>query len=262
MDNTGALLEQVRKLERGLSGPAWEETGEAGASPQPLPLQDRLEERTAQPVERGQSASGEPGGKNAGSASETIDDLLGRSPKGAFRNTETVEQAGQASISSTKNVRPGQTFAALEKDVRPEQTFAASEENAQLGQVSSAWEEKELPGQITDVSEEKERAGEGAVLLGQLKRLEQAAAFGAAAIAEERYADRSDSGKGPAAGAVLERRRGAYPDIAGAAGESWALGRGFAGPGPTPAEEIQRAERTDKIFRRDSRRYDGGFYLY
>jgi hypothetical protein len=40
------------------------------------------------------------------------------------------------------------------------------------------------------------------------------------------------------------------------AGESYAMGRSDRG------EDVVRAERVDQAFRRDSRRYDGGFFLY
>ena len=50
---------------------------------------------------------------------------------------------------------------------------------------------------------------------------------------------------------------GPWAEIPGPAG-----GRTAFEGGDIPVEDTDRAERLDRIFRRDSRRYDGGFFLY
>lgn len=42
----------------------------------------------------------------------------------------------------------------------------------------------------------------------------------------------------------------------------WGVPAGFRREDTPPGGELRQAERTDRIFRRDSRRYDGGFTLY
>ena len=64
------------------------------------------------------------------------------------------------------------------------------------------------------------------------------------------------------AGLSWERRAAAYPEAAETVGEGWTLGGGSLGLDGPPVGELQWAERADRAFRRDSRRYDGGFYLY
>lgn len=133
-----------------------------------------------------------------------------------------------------------------------------------LSRVYSGSEEKGRRKQVPDVSEGKKRTDEGSVLLEQLRRREQTAAVGIGKAAQEWSAAWSGGGKRNASltGAAVEHYRNAFSDIMGTPGESWDAGSVFTRPGPIPAEDIQRAERTDKIFRRDSRRYDGGFYLF
>lgn len=54
----------------------------------------------------------------------------------------------------------------------------------------------------------------------------------------------------------------AYPQMAGGAGERPDVSDGHPAAFALSGGEAGWAERTDRVFRRDSRRYDGGFYLY
>ena len=152
---------------------------------------------------------------------------------------------------------------------RPERVPEEAPEGAEGARVPSgaglprfALAEGSSPVQGTDGSLAAEGRDKFSPLLEQVKRLEGAAPSGG-------------SGDRPAFGAPLEgsRGQGGYPlalpgsvtaalsGLAGAAPEGWSsLG---APDRRAPAGgEADWAERADRVFRRDSRRYDGGFYLY
>ncbi len=94
-------------------------------------------------------------------------------------------------------------------------------------------------------------------LLDQLARLERAAGFsGGAPAPEPPSAPKKDGGY------PLSLVKPGAPDLdpVGAESAGWA---GTAGrPLPPPGGALSWAEEADRAFRRDSRRYDGGFYLY
>lgn len=90
-----------------------------------------------------------------------------------------------------------------------------------------------------------------APLLEELRRLERAAA----SLPARTAAAGQTGGSVPHAGTWPGRT--ALPPAP--EGGAWTALRG---PAPSPGGELDQAERVDRIFRRDSRRYDGGFYLY
>jgi len=112
----------------------------------------------------------------------------------------------------------------------------------------------EVPRRVRTPLEAEE--GETSPLLDQLQRLERAQVRpGQAGPDRERSAGFSlPSGAGPLpqAGPVLPDA----PDVPGT-GQGGSLQSAASA-----AEELRWAERADRAFRRDSRRYDGGFYLY
>lgn len=117
-------------------------------------------------------------------------------------------------------------------------------------------EEIALPPERPEAEEERFRMEGFSPLLAQLERLERAAlplSLGGAGAGR---------GTGPALDLGVPPRAGtALAGKAGAAEEGW----GGGGPDRYAApveEELRWAERADRAFRRDSRRYDGGFYLY
>ena len=122
--------------------------------------------------------------------------------------------------------------------------------------------EGEGPERVCAPLEEGEKGG--SPLLEQLERLERAAASGAGERVPARQAAWENRGRMERGGGSAGRAGGAspYPNGAEPSGERWALGRGLPGPGAVPADDTLWAERADRAFRRDSRRYDGGFYLY
>lgn len=117
-------------------------------------------------------------------------------------------------------------------------------------------EEIALPPERPGAEEERFRMEGFSPLLTQLERLERAALplpLGGAGAGRETSPAR-DMGVPSRAGTALAGK-------AGAAEEGW----GGGGPDRYAApveEELRWAERADRAFRRDSRRYDGGFYLY
>jgi len=207
LDNTEALLEQVRRLERGVSGQAsGEETGEGEA---PLP-----------PERPGEEA-----------------------PPAPKRLKENPRSAPNSVLDS-------------ETDKEIASRAEAAEEQAAL----------EPPERIPTPLEEEEKAG--SVLLEQLEQLDRAAvsASGMGDGTANRSAAWGEAGGRGQGGYYASpdgaRWGSAYPGAAGTAGEGWPLGAGFGEPASQPAEELRWAERADRAFRRDSRRYDGDFYLY
>ena len=58
------------------------------------------------------------------------------------------------------------------------------------------------------------------------------------------------------------RRTRFGPDMTDALAEGWNTGIGTDGVGPSYGGAQDWAEQADRVFRRDSRRYDGGFSLY
>ena len=112
-----------------------------------------------------------------------------------------------------------------------------------------------------------ERETEGALLLAQLDRLERAVWRGAgtAAAGHSSWLEEADANGrrmkniGPVVG---NRARGfsSMTEIGRSTGAvSWP---DFERPGPLPGDELRWAEQADRVFRRDSRRYDAGFHLY
>lgn len=94
------------------------------------------------------------------------------------------------------------------------------------------------------------------VLLRQMEQLERAAAISAGDVSLRRRAGAETSGNYPVSlpgtGAAV---------LPGAAIEA-GMGQNAALAGALSADDARWAERADRVFRRDSRRYDGGFYLY
>ena len=117
---------------------------------------------------------------------------------------------------------------------------------------------REAAGLETD-----EREGEGFPLLEELTRLERAAALTGSG---------KRAGESAPGGALTRGRRGgedlgAWPRSAAAPltalpGAEGGNASSLSGRQTLFSRETGWAEQADRVFRRDSRRYDGGFYLY
>lgn len=197
LERAEALLEEVRRLEGGLSALKAERKGEATPS--------GAEE------EGGQAEAGREGGAG-------------------------TEQAGAGSLlEGVSDPLPGR---------------------------SGAVGELKLPGRILTPPEERESQAGGLerpgtpALLRQMKQLERAAAVSAGDMSPNRRAGTESPGSYPVS--LPGPRAAALPGVTAGAG----LGQSAALSGALSADEARWAERADRVFRRDSRRYDGGFYLY
>ena len=98
----------------------------------------------------------------------------------------------------------------------------------------------------------------------RLEKLERAAAALAAPAGgrtvQTGWEDRRRAGYPVSLPGPLERA--SYPNISGTPGGSQPGENTLNGPAPTTGGVLSWAEQADRAFRRDSRRYDGGFYLY
>lgn len=208
LGNAEDLLEQVKRLEWGLSG----------LTP---------ERREAAPEETA-PVSGE------------TDDPEERRRRAALEGLWEEKEAGGRGYDPASRRDPSQTR-------REEQTFRRREREEEI--ASSL----ERPG-----AEEEQFQPEGSFpLLEQLERLERAAL----------PLTSGGTGAGRKTGFDLDlsaplRTGAAFSGPSGAMEAGWSTGGGLE-PNAAPAEEELRwAERADRAFQRDSRRYDGGFYLY
>lgn len=116
----------------------------------------------------------------------------------------------------------------------------------------------ETPPAGPEEREAEPEEGEGArPLLDQFRALERAAARVARADPEPGL---SRGGRAVEPAAPRTAGRGGAISGGEPAGALWRDTAGAEGPGG--AETLPWLERADRAFRRDSRRYDGGFYLY
>ena len=196
LDNAAALLEQVKLLERGLSGLT------PGA-------------RAMEAEEYAPAAGEETGQGEIHRRPSTLEDIFGERWK--------VNQIGNLVYDAEQAEHQGE-----------EPVFSRRERE----------EPEELP-----------QSGAPSPLLEQLERLERAAAAPAVLQAG------AVRNAGPGFELLPVARTGGGVGVTGSAGEAWGGGRGPEGYA-APEEELRWAERADRVFRRDSRRYDGGFYLF
>ena len=116
-------------------------------------------------------------------------------------------------------------------------------------------EEPVFPRREREEPEKLPQSGASSPLLEQLGRLERAAS--APALLQAGAVRTAGPGFDP----LPAVRTGGGLGPTGSAGEAWRGGGGLEGYA-APEEELRWAERADRVFRRDSRRYDGGFYLF
>lgn len=151
----------------------------------------------------------------------------------------------------------------------PERVLTPLEERENQTDGSEKPGALEAPGRMLTPPEVSEGRTGGAeagapALLRQMERLERAAALSAGNMVLRRRAGTEVSGNysasfpGPGAVALPSAGAAVLPGAAVAAGS----GQNAVLSGALSADDAHWAERADRVFRRDSRRYDGGFYLY
>ena len=255
-DQEDALLEQVRRLERALSRLAG---GEAPA---------RAE------GERGSRDWTEPAG------AEDRPGRRARPGEGARRSGEPAESAGEEALPRRRTGSEGAEDRPRERD---EATGDGGEETGEreTSALSPDGGRRRVPGPRLwgespkapgrgRLGEEREPAGEPLPLGERLARLDRAVRLADGALRGDGTRPGGEGrpalhtpGRGAGAGGTAERTApgaGLEPGWGRAAAGEGGLPYGRGGPGAW--EETRWAEQADRVFRRDSRRYDGGFYLY
>lgn len=169
---------------------------------------------------------------------------------------------------------PGEWAAAKDRDARQNRARRArtllTEEDAGrarrartlLAEEDAGREPGDIPVSPLAISPEREETVPP--LLNQLKRLERTGVL-----------PLGTASPGPEGGASLRQERtwsppfsstfpsgAGYPDAAGSPAPDQRGSPGLGESGTPPDGALGWAEQADRVFRRDSRRYDGGFYLY
>ena len=231
LSHADALLEQVRKLERSAAG-----------LPQGPEENEKKEDGLGNNKEK--TKENPPENENRTETEEEVDDLK-KKVDNLTEKADGGELAVETSLNETENVvkqRQGKV-----DDMGAERLEAESLPEAQE-------EEPRAPEQPSNEEKARRRAPP---LAAQLEELERAVSAAASLPAGRR----AEAGRG---GVSLppDRTRG------WTAGdwETGPAGGGRSGPGGTAVSPsdgaLSWAEQADRVFRRDSRRYDGGFYLY
>ena len=220
LENAGVLLEEMRRLERDVSGPLSQDVEEMGSST-PRPVQSFLKEPAQDQDEE-------------------------------EREELPLQRAAERE-------RPGNLLDAMDKD-------EAIEKDVFDRRRLEKDRMEELPEKSGVPLEEAERREERSVLLGQMRQLERAVGAGTGNTTFTRSAAQGGPNVGGRSGSALglagPGRGTLYPGEAEPTLESWSPGAGFDHSGLTPEDGLRWAEQADREFRRDSRRYDGGFYLF
>ena len=154
---------------------------------------------------------------------------------------------------------PGEWAAVKDRDARQNRARRA---RTLLAEEDARREPGEIPVSPLAISPEREETVPP--LLNQLKRLERTGVL-----------PLGTASPGPEGGASLRRERAwspsspsaspsgaGYPDAAGSPAPDQRGSPGLGESGTPPDGALGWAEQADRVFRRDSRRYDGGFYLY
>jgi len=239
LDNAEALLEQVRRLEQGLPGPAG---------------QSARETEDVSPAGDEEAAQGEETGGRP--AVEKAEEAEGKTVRAADWNSlvyqEDRSQAGLEKGPAEPGPSPEED-GALEPPRRVQTPLEVLQTSSEAPQRTSL----EVPQRVRTPLETEE--GETSPLLDQVQRLERAAGR---SVQLGPGQGRNTSFPQPAGTLAPPRTGTAFPDAPGVPGEGRSGGSGFVQNGASAAEELRWAEQADRAFRRDSRRYDGGFYLY
>ena len=218
LENAGVLLEEMRRLERNVSGPFSQGGEEMGSSP-PRPVQSFLKEPARDEEEREELP---------------------------------LHRAAEQE-------RPGNLLNAMDKDEAIEKDVF-DRQRSEKDQVEELSKKSGVP------LEEAERREERSALLEQVRQLEWAVGAGMGNTTFTRSAAQGGPNVGGRSGSALGLAGAGhgtlYPGEAEPTLESWSPGAGFDHSGLTPEGGLRWAEQADREFRRDSRRYDGGFYLF
>lgn len=265
-ENADVLLEAELRLAGAMAGLGRRTAGKNGQAP---------EETELLPSDGPAGWSGLPG-KNElpvliGQPVERVARFLEEGAGAAAEETRKTETAGETGLSAAE-ARPAETARAPE---RPWGAEGAQEQGKPL--MAEDLRAAEAPPMAEELQEAEASREPGEYpnqppLAAELERLEAALAGGLQIrTAELEYADGGQNrtfnravgtaghgGRTGAAGGSLAGADRAYPRMGAADGP--AGGRGLERA--SSAGEIAPVEQLDRRLRRDSRRYDGGFFLY
>lgn len=275
LEQTQALLEQVQKLERKLFGRTREPEGEAQGDASPF---QQGSETDAAPEEP--SGEAEDRAKWKGQAVNQEELSVDKAKREVDKRRENVRSRPAPPLEDGELEPPERVKTPLE-----EQTDRAEGAAGRIGEPAGgtagragapdlepagrgeALTEKPAPGQKRNTNPALSSRLEGAdgqapeastwerprsALLSQMVRLERAAAVS--------VSDAARPGRGGGDFAPFTGTAAVLPDVTGETGGGWAGGWGR--PEPLSDRGLRWAEQADRAFRRDSRRYDGNFYLY
>lgn len=232
LEQAGALLEELRQLERGTLLPG----GSA----------DREEAEDAFPKDQENTASEEE--KQIVSEKEGKVDSLKTEIDQVQKTVDNMGFALENQVEDTEN-------SVYRKDelVDDPQTLMQEEEKDALEQDAGG------DAEAGRAPTNEERAKKSSVPLAvRLEELDRAVSMLTAALPEEQNTDRVLWSAGRRQGAPLASLRGVTAQSGTAAAAERGMERGSLSAG----DGLRWAEEADRVFRRDSRRYDGGFYLY
>lgn len=289
LGNAEALLERVRKLEQGVSGLTPKSDKQKNVdnfrgitkNKQEIPEKSKIISETEKEVYKQKRKVIQPeemvdvldidlktheNGQNRVVNRHFIEDDSGRSPDQSGSVAEETAQYTQLHAQ-------WETQAGTKRKTQPGMERAA--------QLSAAWEtqagvkRETQPGVKCETQSDVEQATQAGAkqtdnrspISDRLEELDRAVFALPALLPEQRGTTRGSWG--------ADRRTGSWPDslssprgltvdpnITGVPGGSWS-GLGATAPAdPAYGGAQSWAEQADRMFRRDSRRYDGGFYLY
>lgn len=230
LENAGALLEQIRRLERGWAGPVSEGGVGGRASDSPASVRETL-----------------------------WGEVHSRIPKNKRGDEWTAEETGGGSsavYSERTEVDNLEIPSGVTRGTRAEDTVEFEKDEGGLNPPRQS---------LAPLEERRERVP---ALLAELERLERADGVVSPAGPSARSAPRAVDGQAVRTAVQMKfpaefpRAGGLRPDLGLAPEENWTAGQAFEKPGRQAVDELRWAEWADRVFRRDSRRYDGGFYLY
>lgn len=231
LEYAGALLEQLRQMERSTAGPFRD--GDPAA-----------EEGEAFDRSDGETYANE-GEKADVSDSEKEVDALKRE----------VNQMKELAANANLAPETGGGSARDDVDLEREEVYGPQTAQPHMNAAEEGRESARSEAPPTN----EEKAGKNSVPLAvQLEELDHAVSALAAIVPVEQAADRIPW--------ITGGRRGtpslSFPSAAFRSGEAGGPGSGVESASFSAGDGLRWAEQADRVFRRDSRRYDGGFYLY
>lgn len=233
LGNAGALLERIRRLEQSVSGLS----GRAVLS-EKAKKSDNFAEKAGDTEEKSENVS--------------------RLKKGVY-NTETEVNRIKEIVD---NLDIDLEIREKEQDISVNRKIRSDDNGENPGQAETASEPEE-----TEARTNTERAENRSELSAQLEELDRVAAALTTLIPAGRETARGGWSAGGRTGGYPISLPGPQsiavdPNLIAVPGEVWSALGTPAGADPAYGGTRSWAEQADRIFRRDSRRYDGGFYLY